>query len=362
MRTEPGGIPVFELKVPHPPREQVSMSPEAMRALTKALAAAHEAIKAHERRVRDALTPVVMPTAEPTIDLGPASAHLPPDAAEAVGQPKWYLAAAVELDKARVEILNRATKWEEATRATDGMVGAPVVAGLVSSLDVLRARAVQRAATGHSSPFASPLRAGPPPPPTVRDRRRQAESDAKRVMDKLRSGFFDLQDRKGAEKVLARAAKAAAASPEYAAAFLKKLGPKGLRKLLDEGMDPCLVSEVVARASMAGVDIKLLKDALGKNRADKPRRAAHLAACNRPAGTFHPAWAEYLVTTLHEAPDTKPLDPADPRRWYRQAAANVIREHLARPPAGKEHDADDVLERIIAYAARHELDPAGKRA
>jgi hypothetical protein len=362
IRSEPGGLPRFELQLRHPPREQVSMAPDAMRNLAKVLSGAHEAIKAQERQVREALAPPLMPTLDPAIDLGPTSAHLPPDAARAVGQPTWYLAVAVELDKARVEILNRATKWEQATRASDGVAATPMVAGLLSSLEALKARAVQRAATGHSSPFASLAAIGPPAPPTPRDRRRQAESDAKRVMDKLRSGFFRLQDRKGAEKVLGRAAKAAAASPEYAEAFLKKLGPKGLRKLIDEGLDPCLVSEVVARASMAGVGVEFLKETLGKNRADKPQRAAQFAGCNCPNGTFHPAWAEYLVTILYQAPDTKPANPADPREWFRERAAVVIREHLARPPAGKEPEAADALERVVIFAADHELDPAGKRA
>ncbi len=361
MRSEPGGLPRFELQLPRPSREPISMTPDAMRTLAKALSGAHDAVKSHERQLLAALAPAVVPTAEPGIALGPASAHLPPDAAEAVGQPKWYLAVAVELDRASVDILNRATKWEHAARASDGIAGAPALAGLSSALDSLKARAVQRAATGHSSPFASPPVAGLSAPPTLRDQRRKAESDAKRVLEKLRSGLFKVQDRKGAEKILRRAAKAGAASPEYAAAFLRKLGPKGLRKLLDEGMDPCLVSEVVARASTAGVEVKILKDALGKNRFDKPQRAAQLAGCNCPEGTFHPAWAEYLVTTLYQAPDTKPADPADPRKWYRERAAVLIREHLARPPAGKEPEAADVLERIVAYAATHELDPAGKR-
>ena len=361
IRSEPGGLPHFELQMPRPTREPVSMTPDAMRALANALSGAQEEIKAHECKLRDVLAPVVMPPAEPTIDLGPASAHLPVDAAAAVGHPKWYLAVAVELDKARAEILTRAKKWEDAGRATDGMAAASMLAVAFSPLEALRARAVQRAATGHSSAFALAA-VGPTPPATPRDHRRKAESDAKRVMEELRGGFFKLQDRKAAEKILTRAADAAAASPEYAAAFLKKLGPKGLRKLIDEGMDPCLVTEVVARASVAGVDTKILKDALGNNRFEKPQRAAQLAGCVCPDATLHPAWAEYLVTTLHTAPDTKPLDPADPRRWYRQAAATVIREHLARPPAGKEHEADDVLERLIAFASKHELDPVGKRA
>ena len=361
IRSEPAGLPRFELQLPRPAREPVSMTPDAMRSLAKALSGADEAIKAHERKVRDVLVPVVMLPADPAIDLGPASAHLPPDAASAVGQPKWYLAVAVELDNARAEILNRAKKWEDASRATDGIAAAPMLAGVFSPLEALKARAVQRAATGHSSPFALPAVKGPPAPATTRDQRRKAESDAKRVMEKLRSGFFKLQDRKGAEKILRRAAEAAAASPEYAVAFLKKLGPKGLRKLIDEGMGHCLVSEVVTRASVAGVDVNFLKEALGKNRFDKPHRAAQLAGCNCPDGTLHPAWAEYLVTTLYQAPDTKPADPADPRNWFRERAAVVIGEHLARPPAGKEPEADDVLERIVAYAATHELDPAGKR-
>jgi len=364
IRSEPGGLPHFELQLPRPPREPVSMTPDAMRTLAKALSAAHEAIKAHERKVRDALAPVVMPTAEPGIELGPASAHLPPDAAAAVGHPKWYLVAAVELDRARAEILNRATKWEDASRAIEGVT--PTLAGVFSPLEALKARAVQRAATGRSSAFALPATKGPPAPapapPTPREQRRKAESDARRIMKRLRSGFLHIPDRKGANEILSRAAKRAATSPEYAEAFLKKLGPKGLRKLIDEGLDLCLVSEVVARASVAGVSVQFLKETLGKNPFDKPERAAQLAGCVCPNGTFHPAWVEHLLTTLYQAPDTKPADPADPRERYRRQAAVVIREHLARPPRGMEIEADDVLEGVIAYGANHELDPSGKRA
>ena len=261
------------------------MSTDAMRSLARALAGAHEVIKAHERAVRErALIPVVMPAAEPEVDLGTASAHLPPDAALAVGQPKRYLAAAVELDKARADILRRTTKWEEASRAADGVAAIPMLAVRFSPLEALRARAVQRAATGHSSAFASPPAMGPAAPAAARDQRRKAESDAKRVIEKLRSGFFKFQDRKGAEKILSRSAEAAAASPEYAAAFLKRLGPKGLREVLDEGLDPCLVFEVVARASMAGVDVEFLKDTLGKNPVDKPQRAARSPAATALTG------------------------------------------------------------------------------
>lgn len=106
------------------------------------------------------------------------------------------------------------------------------------------------------------------------------------------------------------------------------LGPANLRWLIENGqLDPCVLGALVARASQAGVGADLLTKTLGTNRFDAPRRAALLSACPCPQVMFHPAWVERMAVTLLTGRD--PPGKGDPRKWYREAAANLLRAHPA---------------------------------
>ncbi|MGH8974669.1 MAG: hypothetical protein ACRD0C_15895 [Acidimicrobiia bacterium] len=219
-----------------------------------------------------------------------------------------------------------------------------------------------KAATGHDPPRAGPQLG-------VRDKGRQGRSDARRILDKLRSGLFRIPDPDAARRITARAARTARENPAYAAGFLRQLGPKGLAKLLDDGsLDPCDLAAVVARASTVedqhhqppfGADF--LNKALGKNRATAARRAAVLGSCDCPEAPFHPAWTARAVEVLYRGPDIAAGPYGDSRRWFRGVATNLLSQ-LDPAPAGLAKEAEDALEYIIAFASDHPLDSAGKFA
>jgi hypothetical protein len=232
-----------------------------------------------------------------------------------------------------------------------------------------------------------------------RDPRRRATADAKRLMEELRpGGVFDLADFEKGRKLAAEAERASKEDPRYAAAFLRALGPANLRWLIEHGqLDPCVLGALVARASQAGVGADFLTKTLGTDRFDAPRRAALVSACPCPTALFQPAWVERMATTLLTGRD--PPGKGDPRKWYREAAANLLGTHpagairfinrhqqlacralfshddkggraaqgavddmLLHPPAGLEKQAEDALERVVDCAANHEFSPEGKRA
>ena len=227
---------------------------------------------------------------------------------------------------------------------------------------------------------------------------RRAAADAKRLMDELRTGLFDLADYDKGRKLLAEAERASRDNPAYAAAFLRSLGPANLRWLIEHGrLDPCVLGALVAQASRAGIDTDFLSKTLGTDRFDAPRRAALLSACKCPTAQFDPAWVERMGVTLLKGRD--PAGKGDPRKWYREAAANLLATHptgaiqfinshqklacsalfshndkggraaqaavdkmLLNPPPGEEKEAEDALERVIGCAAEHEFSPEGKQA
>lgn len=227
---------------------------------------------------------------------------------------------------------------------------------------------------------------------------RRAAADARRLMDELRTGLFDLADFDKGRKLLAEAERASRDNPAYAAAFLRALGPDKLRWLIEHGhLDPCVLGSLVARASNAGIGTDFLNKTLGTDRFDAPRRAALLSACRCPTALFGSAWVERMTVTLLKGRD--PAGSGDPRKWYREAAANLLATHpagaiqfinahqklacsalfshndkggraaqaalddmLLNPPPGQEKEAEDALERVIACAADHQFSPEGKRA
>lgn len=227
---------------------------------------------------------------------------------------------------------------------------------------------------------------------------RRAAADAKRLMDELHTGLFDLADFDKGRKLLAEAERASRDNPAYAAAFLRALGPDKLRWLIEHGqLDPCVLGALVARASNAGIGTDFLTKTLGTDRFDAPRRAALLSACRCPTTLFDAAWVERMTVTLLKGRD--PVGEGDPRKWYREAAANLLANHpagaiqfinshqklacsalfshndkggraaqaavdemLLNPPPGQEKEAEDALERVIGCAAEHEFGPEGKRA
>lgn len=115
----PGPNPGFVMRLPHPPRQAVSMAPEPMRHLANSLFGAKDALLAQGRVVRDNLEPVVIGPAGLGATLVGAAGNLPPDAAEAVGYPRSFTDAATQLDAAAQDVLARAAKWEEAQKAAD---------------------------------------------------------------------------------------------------------------------------------------------------------------------------------------------------------------------------------------------------
>ena len=134
-------------------------------------------------------------------------------------------------------------------------------------------------------------------------------------------------------------------------------GPDNLRWLIEHGpLDPCVLGALVTRGSQAGIGVDFLTKALGTDRFDAPRRAALLSACPCPTAVFHPVWVERMATTLLTGRD--PPGKGDPRRWYRDAAANLLGTH----PAGLDKPAEDALERVVTCAASNEFSPAGKQA
>lgn len=205
------------------------------------------------------------------------------------------------------------------------------------------------------------------PPASARDRTRHGRSDANRILDKLRSGLFRMSDPEGARRILERAAKLSRTNPEYATGFLRRLGPEGLRKLIDTGtMDPCDLSAVVASASavedrhhQAVFDSDFLDKALGKNRGDAARRAAILGGCTCPDPVLDPEWTARMVEVLYRGPDIS--STGDSRRWFRAVGADLIAQ-LDHPPKRLAKEAEDAVERIVLLANEQPLDPAGKLA
>lgn len=171
-----------------------------------------------------------------------------------------------------------------------------------------------------------------------------------------------------------------------------------LRWLIERGqLDPCVLGALVARGSRAGIGADFLTKTLGTDRFDAPRRATLLSACSCPTAMFHPVWVERMAVTLLTGRD--PPGKGDPRRWYREAAANLLGTHpagairfinrhqqlacralfshddkggqaaqaavddmLLNPPAGLEKEAEDALERVVTCAANNEFSAKGKRA
>jgi hypothetical protein len=216
---------------------------------------------------------------------------------------------------------------------------------------------------------SAPARMGEVGAPTEKDRSRKGASDAKRIYHKLDSGFFDFPDPEGARRLLGKAARRAADDPHYATGFLKQLGPKGLRRLIDNGMDPCDLYGVVAAAtvvqtpdthrSLFGTDF--LEEALGKGR-EGARRAAVLGACScPPAGILHPAWTAKLATTLYGAKGSWLEQDRDPRPWFREVGARLITQLDPAPP-GLEKEAEDALEDVVAFTHLHPFDSPGNLA
>jgi hypothetical protein len=250
--------------------------------------------------------------------------------------------------------------------------------------------------SGLLAPMAATASAGKP---EGRDPRRRVAADAKRLVDELRpGGVFDLVDFEKGRKLAAEAERASKEDPRYAAAFLRALGPDNLRWLIEHGqLDPCVLGALVARGSQAGIGADFLTKTLGTDRFDAPRRAALLSACSCPTAMFHAVWVERMATTLLTGRD--PPGKGDPRKWYREAAANLLGTHpagairfinrhqqlacralfshddkggraaqgavddmLLHPPAGLEKQAEDALERVVTCAVSNEFSPEGKQA
>src|SRR5688572_12363483 len=97
-----------------------SMNPDLMRkALGNALGRAKEEIHAFSQKLGDVLTePAPVPGAS-TVPGAPPLRHLPPDAKEAAGVPNAFLAIEAELEKALLDVMDRAQTWEEAQAADD---------------------------------------------------------------------------------------------------------------------------------------------------------------------------------------------------------------------------------------------------
>lgn len=262
-------------------------------------------------------------------------------------------------------------------------------------------RAAASALTGFFSRLFAPVAklVSSAKPESAKELRRRAAADAKRLLEELRpDGFFELADFDKGRKLLAEAERASRDNPAYAAAFLRSLGPAKLRWLIEHGqLDPCVLGALVARASNAGIGTDFLDKTLGTDRFDAPRRAALLSACRCPTAFFDPGWVERMTVTLLKGRD--PAGKGDPRKWYREAAANLLATHpagaiqfinaheklacsalfshndqggraaqaavddmLLSPPPGQEKEAEDALERVIACAAKNKFSPEGKRA
>ncbi|MGH9003019.1 MAG: hypothetical protein ACRDYV_07810, partial [Acidimicrobiia bacterium] len=275
--------------------------------------------------------------------------------------------------------------------------------GRADAVEAAEAQVRQAAASALAGAFSgllAPLAAiGTVARASTGDQRHRAAADAKRLMEELRpGGVFDLADFDKGRKLLAEAEHASKEDPRYAAAFLRSLGPDNLRWLIDHGrLDPCVLGALVARGSQAGVGVDFLTQTLGTDRFDAPGRVALLSACPCPTALFHPTWVERMTVTLLTGRD--PPGKGDPRRWYREAAANLLATHpagairfinrhqtlacralfshddeggraaqaavddmLLDPPAGQQKQAEDALERVVVCAAGNEFSPEGKRA
>ncbi|HEV7864896.1 MAG TPA: hypothetical protein VGR20_19500, partial [Acidimicrobiia bacterium] len=101
------------------------MNPDLMRrALVNALGRAKDEVMSFSRKLDDVLTepaPVPGMTPSPT-----PVRHLPPDAKEAAGVPKAFLAIAEQLDDALRDVLTRAETWEQAQGADDTAEAPPI--------------------------------------------------------------------------------------------------------------------------------------------------------------------------------------------------------------------------------------------
>lgn len=266
------------------------------------------------------------------------------------------------LRRVRVGCQDAAAKLEQVAERLERAAADP---GDSAGFGFAAAASTLAAGLRRARPMREPV--GGRPQPSARDRTRQGRSDANRILDKLRSGLFRLSDPEGARRILERAAERSRTNPEYAAGFLKRLGPKGFRKLIDDGtMDPCDLSAVVASASAVedrrhqpvfGSDF--LDEALGKNRGDAAGRAAVLGGCTCPDPVLHPEWTARMVEVLYRGPDVSTT--GDSRRWFRTVGADLIAQ-LDHVPAGLAKEAEDALERIVLLANEHPLDPAGKLA
>ena len=81
--------------------------------------------------------------------------------------------------------------------------------------------------------------------------------------------------------------------------------------------------------------------------------------CPCPDAAFDPAWTEQLVEVLYKGRDTS--GRGDPRPWYREIAANLVPQMAVFPPE-RASEADDALERLIAFAHDRPFEPAAKQA
>jgi len=228
---------------------------------------------------------------------------------------------------------------------------------------------------------------------------KRAKEEAKQLLEAVRpDGVLELADFHKARAILAAAERASSYDASYAVAFFEALGPKNLRWLLEHGQqDPCVLGSLAARASQAGLDLDFLKKTLGNDRFDAPRRAAVLSQCPRPTAQYDASWVNTLAVTLLRGRDR--AGPGDPRRWYREAAASLLRanplgavtfinaneglacralfshddkggraaqagleEMLFQPLHGRAKEADQALQRAVTCAERHEFSREGKVA
>jgi hypothetical protein len=203
-----------------------SMNPDLMRkGLGNALGRAKEEIHAFSQKLGDVLTePAPLPGA-PTVPGGPPLRHLPPDAKEAAGVPNAFLAIEAELEKALLDIMDRAQTWEEAQAADDSpsLGGGLLGLGLdsfrdtVAKLEELARNEAELAPQPEPTPEAQ---APPPMQPSVEQQQAEADRLAKEHRpDKVLDDPRKLQE-------LARKLDEHQGQEAFAARFIEKFGAK----------------------------------------------------------------------------------------------------------------------------------------
>jgi hypothetical protein len=198
----------------------VFMSPAGMEGLVTVLGQAKDAYYATGRQVEEALTPpryVVStgsgPAATPPSLANQVAAqltpldHIPPDASEACGSPALLpQALAIQLERALLDVLDRARKWARAAAVNDACDSGGLFGGLaLLGAAIARAQAISVPTTEEAS-------------------RQQGAADAARFAAEAMPKGRDCPDHDDVARRLEEIRAKAADNPAYAAGFANAIG------------------------------------------------------------------------------------------------------------------------------------------